>query len=349
MDNGKQIIATEQVERDNFADFLKYILISLVVLGHFINLYQNRAVLGGLYSWIYTFHMPLFVFISGYFSKQLNYRRKSIDTILFPFVLFQLLNVLYAVVVPIEPLKDNIFYPYHQNWYLIALFWWRCFVPYRQFFKKWLIVVFSFILSLLVGCFPEWGDFLGLYKTAYFFPFFVLGVYCEDLAKLLSRLMRYRWILIFVFMASIIVVFLFSTDSFLHHKMLYAFKADLGYDGEWQNLFLRACALVVSIIMCGAVLVVVRLLYNRLKYSNLYCLMEGGGTMLAFLGHEFVMIPLIHFYGKFGMIGYVLCICTSFIVTFILTRKALVNFFSPLLDMSVLCRKLRIKIYNEKD
>lgn len=75
----------------------------------------------------------------------------------------------------------------------------------------------------------------------------------------------------------------------------------------------------------------------------------GGGTMLAFVGHEFVMIPLIHFYGKFGMIGYVLCICTSFIVTFILTRKALVNFFSPLLDMSVLCRKLRIKIYNEKD
>lgn len=69
--------------------------------------------------------------------------------------------------------------------------------------------------------------------------------------------------------------------------------------------------------------------------------------MLAFLGHEFIMIPLIHFYGKFGMVGFMLCIITSFVVTFILIRKMLVVFFSPLMDLSIFCKKLKIKFYKE--
>lgn len=82
--------------RDGYADFLKYVLISLVVLGHFIGLYQHRVgISGGLYTWIYAFHMPLFVFISGYFSKHItNYRKRSVDVLLYPFILFQFINII---------------------------------------------------------------------------------------------------------------------------------------------------------------------------------------------------------------------------------------------------------------
>lgn len=69
--------------------------------------------------------------------------------------------------------------------------------------------------------------------------------------------------------------------------------------------------------------------------------------MLCFLGHEFIMIPLIRLYANFGTIGLGLCIITSFVVTYVLTRKRLVIFFSPLLDLSVLCDRLKIKIYKE--
>ena len=141
-----RIMLRGSTDRDDYADFLKYLLIWLVVLGHFINFYQYTRGFGGVYIWIYTFHMPLFVFISGYFSKHIsNYRRKSIDTLLWPFIVFQFLNILYATIIPLEPLKENFFYPYHQNWYLIALFWWRSFIPYRLFFKKRLVVFFSFL------------------------------------------------------------------------------------------------------------------------------------------------------------------------------------------------------------
>lgn len=71
--------------------------------------------------------------------------------------------------------------------------------------------------------------------------------------------------------------------------------------------------------------------------------------MLCFLGHEFIMIPLIRVYGRLGLVGFALCIVTSLIVTYILTRKRIVDFFSPLMDLSVFCKKLRIKIYKEKN
>lgn len=339
--------ASIPAERDGYADYLKYVLISLVVLGHFINLYQNTKGVGGLYTWIYTFHMPLFVFISGYFSKHIsNYRRKSIDTLLWPFIVFQLLNILYTAIIPLEPLKENFFYPYHQNWYLIALFWWRSFIPYHQFFKKWLVVALSFLLSLSIGFFPEWSGFMGLYKTAYFLPFFVLGVYCDDLSKFLSSLMKHKSLWLLVFVASLVAVFALSLNANTLGMMNYAFKAEIGYGGEWPNLLLRSLAMIVSLVLCATVLFVVKMLYNWLKNRSMA--LNGGGTMLCFLGHEFIMIPLIRVYATLGVIGLGLCIITSFIVTYFLTRKRIVDFFSPLLDLSKFCEITGIKIYKEQ-
>ena len=74
-----------------------------------------------------------------------------------------------------------------------------------------------------------------------------------------------------------------------------------------------------------------------------------GGTILAFLGHEFIMIPLIRIYSHYGtIVGFLLCVVTSIMVTYILTRKIIVDFFSPLLDLNVLCQKLKINIIKEK-
>lgn len=276
MNEGNQITALGQDGRDNYADYLKYLLIGLVVMGHFINPYQYTKGLGGLYLWIYTFHMPLFVFISGHFSRHINnYRRKSIDTLLWPFVVFQLLNILYTAIIPLEPLKENVFYPYHQNWYLIALFWWRCFIPYRQYFKRWLVIALAFLFSLSIGFIPEWGGFLGLYKTAYFLPFFVLGAYCEDLTKLVERMMQHKALWTGVFIVSVLAVFAMSLNEVVLYKMNYAFKANFGYNGEWQNLMLRVGAMMASLVMCATVLLVVKLLYNKLKFSRL--IISGGG------------------------------------------------------------------------
>ena len=57
-------------QRSNYWDNAKAILIFLVVLGHFLLPLENKV--GGVmatYWWVYLFHMPAFVFVSGVFSK----------------------------------------------------------------------------------------------------------------------------------------------------------------------------------------------------------------------------------------------------------------------------------------
>lgn len=61
-------------ERSSLFDNMKVILIVLVVFGHSleeISLEHGYAVMR---AWIYSFHMPAFVFISGFFSKDMKNR-----------------------------------------------------------------------------------------------------------------------------------------------------------------------------------------------------------------------------------------------------------------------------------
>ena len=58
-------------ERDYFFDNLKAVLIFLVVLGHFLLPIHGESVLVVVKRLIYVFHMPLFVFVSGYFAKKI--------------------------------------------------------------------------------------------------------------------------------------------------------------------------------------------------------------------------------------------------------------------------------------
>ena len=52
-------------------DILKFGLILFVVLGHIADGYTGDSeVMRSLYLFIYVFHMPLFIFISGLFSKR---------------------------------------------------------------------------------------------------------------------------------------------------------------------------------------------------------------------------------------------------------------------------------------
>ncbi len=63
------------LSRDDFLDFAKGILITLVLLGHCIQClsgdiyYSNTMYYSNwLMKYIYSFHMPMFIYISGYLT-----------------------------------------------------------------------------------------------------------------------------------------------------------------------------------------------------------------------------------------------------------------------------------------
>ena len=55
-------------QRNLFFDFAKGLLIFLVVLGHCLNELHIQHTQGLLDRWINSFHMPAFMFVSGWFA-----------------------------------------------------------------------------------------------------------------------------------------------------------------------------------------------------------------------------------------------------------------------------------------
>ena len=57
-------------QRNSLIDSIKFVLIFFVVLGHALELNRDIALNMKAYSFIYSFHMPAFIMLSGYFAKE---------------------------------------------------------------------------------------------------------------------------------------------------------------------------------------------------------------------------------------------------------------------------------------
>lgn len=82
----------ENAKHDYFIDNIKFILIFLVVFGHLIERYiDTNSTLMGVYMFIYLFHMPLFIFVSGLLSKNIK-KSKTVflKTLLIPYIVLNI-------------------------------------------------------------------------------------------------------------------------------------------------------------------------------------------------------------------------------------------------------------------
>jgi len=61
--------------RNRLISFMQTFGIILVVLGHSTYQLMQAGHTPAIYKWIYTFHMPLFFFISGYLLRYSNDRK----------------------------------------------------------------------------------------------------------------------------------------------------------------------------------------------------------------------------------------------------------------------------------
>lgn len=111
-------------DRDPFLDNAKGLLIVLVILGHLLETIPIDAA-DAFYKWIYAFHMPAFVVVSGYLSR--NFRatprqcRGLVTMLLVPYVVVQLLLSLERMIFNGADFSLNLFVPGFAIWYLLAL------------------------------------------------------------------------------------------------------------------------------------------------------------------------------------------------------------------------------------
>lgn len=177
-----------QKSRDLRLDALKMFLIILVIYAHIPlldGLISGLRVECDTLMWhsvkgIYSFHMPLFVLLSGYFTKRKtakNMFRSSLK-LLRLFIVFHGIDLLLRYIHgEVSFSIRNIITPSFALWYLLCLFYWRLSVVLipNKIARKY-VVFFSIILSLLVGFVHIRGE-LGFQRFFSFMPYFFIGYY----------------------------------------------------------------------------------------------------------------------------------------------------------------------------
>lgn len=168
------------VSRDPWLDNAKMGLIVLVVLGHTWALLPSDAeVAWHLYDFVYLWHMPAFVFLSGYLSRGFAYNPTKlwqlVSTLLVPYLLFEGALGWFRLQFGGERLQDLWLDPHFPMWYLLALVVWRLLTPVlRPLPGAFLVAVAVAVGSgFLTG---EWMAWLDLPRILGFLPFFVLGL-----------------------------------------------------------------------------------------------------------------------------------------------------------------------------
>ena len=110
-------------ERDTLFDNIKGVLIILVVLGHLLagdgNNHMNAFVI--THFFIYAVHMPIFVLISGYFSKKEYGWSKFIKECLIPYIVFDLLYTSFLRIGGSEKNSFNILITQNGYWYILCI------------------------------------------------------------------------------------------------------------------------------------------------------------------------------------------------------------------------------------
>ncbi len=159
---------------------IKGFLIILVVIGHYFQLLTSGGVMQGAVLSIYSFHMPAFVCISGFLSKNVEKRRsRAFEDLLIPFVFFQIVFVVLSLICKSgQNAITNIFYPEFALWYLLALFIWRMILP--DIIRLKCILIIAVIANILTGYFTGMTNAFAAQRMVGFLIYFLLGYYLNE-------------------------------------------------------------------------------------------------------------------------------------------------------------------------
>ncbi|SUM73131.1 acyltransferase family protein [Staphylococcus saccharolyticus] len=201
-------------DRDYFFDNARAVLIFLVVFGHLLQPYTSEdRCLQALYLLIYSFHMPTFLFISGYFAKNLDkphYLEKIAKKLLVPYVIFfAFFSLYYYFTGKEDAIQLDPFNPVFALWFLLTLFFFHVVLVIVRRYNPYIVLSISILVSILAGFSGNIDGYMSISRTIVFFPIFYIGhlVTKEQTIKLRNK----KWIAI-----SVIILISFFIGYTIH-------------------------------------------------------------------------------------------------------------------------------------
>jgi len=323
-------------KRSKYFDNAKFILIFLVVFGHLISpLKEEDGILFTLYTVIFLFHMPAFIFISGYFAKgfkKKGYIVKSIKKILLPYFIFQIIYSVYYYLNGQEAsLEFDFLHPHWSLWFLLSLFCWNLLLYVFARFR-WVGFCFSIGLGIAIGFIDDVGSYLSLSRTFVFFPYFLLGFLLNgDQLKKAIRSKYSRPVGLVIILGT-----LFSFGFSLPHNVVPWLLGDTSYANmgqeEWVDGLYRGFQYLLTLIVVYGFLTVIP--SNPLKVSKI-----GERTLYVYLFHGFIIKSLevaVIDQNLFNFSGqYLLLIILSFVICLILGSYVTKKYTRPIVELKI--------------
>ncbi|MEU2224737.1 acyltransferase family protein [Streptomyces sp. NPDC018347] len=271
-------------QRDAFFDNAKYLAIVLVAMGHsWEPLKGDSRILEAAYTVVYSFHMPAFILISGFFSRNFDMRpdrlKRLITGVVVPYVLFETAYPLFKNLVTGSHEEISLLDPWYLTWFLVALFVWRLTTPVWRLVRWPLPLALG--IAMLATVSPNIGDDLDLQRVLQFLPYFVLGL-CMKPEHF--QLVRRRWVRVAavpVFAVALAVgwwaVPRMNTAWFYHRDS----AQELG--APWW------CGPVMTLAMMGCSLLLTACFFAWVPRRHMWFTTLGAGTLYGYLLHGFLV------------------------------------------------------------
>ena len=287
-------------DRDQKMDFIKGVTIFLVVWGHIVqHLYHGEGSFYGnmVYKIIYTFHMPLFMFISGYFFKSSLDKRSLIEIIKLKIIQLGIPIFIWTCFYYVEDLiytgdrfqiKQLFNLLFRRLWFLTAYLILSIFIAIVwQFFKKYSkgFVLTCGLLGFLILIVPDW-----LFSAVYFkfmYPYFVAGIFAMAFKEQLESYKKQ------IFIVST-VVFLLLLIGFKDNYYVYTSGMYLPFgEGFLEQLYIIYYRYFIGLAGTIMVMGILGYLYS-LGHNHLFVKL-GKYTMEIYIVHIFFLNYLYRF------------------------------------------------------
>ena len=268
------------IQRDKYWDTLKVVLILIVVYGHIIIRYSPADSINcAITNWIYLFHMPLFVFISGRFSHVRDKKKYATGLlrIFETYAIFQFIRVAWVVHGGHDmSVAHMITSPMTALWYLMCLIWWRLIVfsiGENRMNRYAPLVILLSVFVCFTGRFIPTTAF-SLQRFCSFLPFFILGYYSIriDFKDYLKKIPFWAAALFLVAVFVVIYKYFNTGGNFLWCSEPYS---------NYTDMLKHTGLFVAQVVMC--------VMFMRMFFFNDKFLYKWGSTTLfVYIIHIFI-------------------------------------------------------------
>jgi fucose 4-O-acetylase-like acetyltransferase len=315
-------------ERTYLFDNIKAILIFSVVIAHYCRMsgsFAPATVGGVIYTISFSYIMQGFLFVSGYFSKNLERcRATAFQTFLFPYLILMPIMFLIRYLIFGRAHLDYTL-PTMALWYLLTLFVYRFLIKDLVRIKN--ILPISIVISLAAGFIPFLDSTLSLGRTFSFLPFFLLGYYFkEEWIERVQNVPKAAGIFVLAVLLAVCV-----SIAYFHLLPLSALymKASYGATGlAWyRGIAIRAVILILS----GAWIFV---FLNLVPKGRTFLVVVGQNTMAIYVLHIVVRYIIKYFRDFFGqdVLSYLILAMSAMLSLWLFSRPAVVKGYQSFMD-----------------